>query len=94
MPESFFSLTQEDRRDLILLGASELSMQPLLLEKDVWVCWALQRLFSMPGDLKIVFKGGTSLSKVYAAIDRFSEDIDVTIDYRDLEGPVTGRIPQ
>jgi Nucleotidyl transferase AbiEii toxin, Type IV TA system len=51
-----------------------------ILEKDFWVCWALQRIFSistLPGPL---FKGGTSLSKAYNAIERFSEDVDIVLD--------------
>lgn len=90
MPDSFFELTSDDRKNLLVKGASELAMQPFILEKDVWVCWALERLFSMPGNLNMAFKGGTSLSKVYDVIDRFSEDIDVTIDYRDSESSLTG----
>lgn len=51
-----------------------------IVEKDFWVCFVLKRLFSLSG-LKehLIFKGGTSLSKVYKVIDRFSEDIDITI---------------
>lgn len=52
-----------------------------VLEKDVWVVWTLGALFEMPGRLPMAFKGGTSLSKVFKAIERFSEDIDVTLDY-------------
>ena len=67
---------------------NELSIQfgrsPTILEKDVWVCWTLKQLFSMPNRLKMVFKGGTSLSKAFNVIQRFSEDIDITIDYRDF----------
>ena|SRR5665213_3027034 len=51
-----------------------------IVEKDFWVCWALQRVFSstkLPGPL---FKGGTSLSKVYRVIERFSEDVDIVLD--------------
>ena len=51
-----------------------------MVEKDFWVCWLLGLLFA---DTKLahhlVFKGGTSLSKVYGVIDRFSEDIDVSM---------------
>ena len=54
----------------------------IILEKDIWVCWVLQSLFSMPDPHPMAFKGGTSLSKVYRIIDRFSEDVDVTRDYR------------
>ncbi len=55
-----------------------------MLEKDVWVCWALQTL--LPDRLPMAFKGGTSLSKVFGAIARFSEDVDITLDYRGLDG--------
>jgi len=52
-----------------------------IVEKDYWVVWTLDRLFSIP-ELKahLTFKGGTSLSKVYRVIERFSEDIDVSIE--------------
>ncbi|MGK5085032.1 nucleotidyl transferase AbiEii/AbiGii toxin family protein [Bdellovibrionota bacterium FG-1] len=52
-----------------------------ILEKDFWVVWTLDRLFSLP-ELKshLTFKGGTSLSKVYRIIERFSEDIDLSIE--------------
>lgn len=53
---------------------------------DVWVCWVLQTLFTMPDRLPMAFKGGTSLSKVFGAIARFSEDVDITLDYRGLDG--------
>jgi predicted nucleotidyltransferase component of viral defense system len=58
-------------------------MNPAIVEKDFWVCWILKRLFSEPS-LKdqMVFKGGTSLSKVFGLIDRFSEDIDLVLDWR------------
>ena len=53
-----------------------------VVEKDFWVCWALKQIFSHP-DLKnkLLFKGGTSLSKVFGLIDRFSEDIDLVLDW-------------
>lgn len=52
-----------------------------IVEKDFWVVWTLERLFSLD-ELKshLTFKGGTSLSKVYGLIERFSEDIDVSIE--------------
>jgi hypothetical protein len=56
-----------------------------LLEKDVWVVWTLRALFASPPlSTDLTFKGGTSLSKVYKIIDRFSEDIDLTYDIRKL----------
>jgi predicted nucleotidyltransferase component of viral defense system len=51
-------------------------------EKDIWLCWALEALFRMPGALPMAFKGGTSLSKVFNAIQRVSEDIDISVDIR------------
>jgi hypothetical protein len=65
-----------DRRDLFQESASRLGMNPDIVEKDFWVCWILKLLFAEPA-LKdqMVFKGGTSLSKVFGLIDRFSEDL-------------------
>jgi hypothetical protein len=53
-----------------------------IAEKDFWVCWSLRRIFALPeeGGLRLIFKGGTSLSKAYGAIRRFSEDIDLSFD--------------
>ncbi len=49
------------------------------------ICWTLDRLFTLPCGQHLTFKGGTSLSKVWNLIDRFSEDIDITI-HRDALG--------
>lgn len=61
--------------------AAEMSNIPFnIIEKDYWVVWILGRLFSLEELMPhLTFKGGTSLSKVFGVIDRFSEDIDVTI---------------
>lgn len=62
-----------------------------MLEKDIWVVWALNALYSAPYGAHLVFKGGTSLSKAYGGlIRRFSEDIDLTYDIRELIGDLTG----
>jgi len=69
-------------RELFFRDASlELNIQFPIIEKDFWVVWTLERLFAID-DLKshLTFKGGTSLSKVYGLIERFSEDIDVSIE--------------
>jgi len=50
------------------------------IEKDFWICWTLKHLFALTGVPKLRFKGGTSLSKAFGLIDRFSEDIDISID--------------
>jgi predicted nucleotidyltransferase component of viral defense system len=58
---------------------------PVIVEKDFWVCWALYRLFEIVRfHPKLIFKGGTSLSKAYNAIDRFSEDVDLSLSRVDL----------
>jgi len=72
----------------------KLNMSSAVIEKDFWVCWALARLFS--SDVlrnKILFKGGTSLSKVFNVIHRFSEDIDLVLDWNEVtaEDPLTDR---
>ncbi len=52
----------------------------IIIEKDFWVCWTLDQIFSNPAlSPHVTFKGGTSLSKCYNIIDRFSEDIDLTL---------------
>ncbi|MCY3674297.1 MAG: nucleotidyl transferase AbiEii/AbiGii toxin family protein [Rhodobacteraceae bacterium] len=85
MPEHFLYLPARDRRDILLSAVGELGKPMALLEKDVWVCWVLQTLFSLPNAHPMAFKGGTSLSKILGAINRFSEDVDVTLDYREFE---------
>ena len=50
------------------------------IEKDFWVCWILKQLFTLKDQPPIIFKGGTSLSKGYGLIERFSEDIDLAFD--------------
>lgn len=86
MPESYFALTPEDHRELYAGAQSRLPWSAKLLEKDVWVCWTLKALFDLEDAPGFAFKGGTSLSKVYDVIHRFSEDVDITIDpdHKDL----------
>jgi hypothetical protein len=86
MSERFLHLESEEQSQIYRALAPQLARSPVVLEKDVWVCWALQTLFTMPGRLPMAFKGGTSLSKVFKAIARFSEDVDITLDYRGLNG--------
>lgn len=91
MTERFLDLAPQEREDILNTQADRLGRVSFVLEKDIWVCWALDRLFSMPGRLQMAFKGGTSLSKVYQVIDRFSEDIDITLDFRDLQAHFGGK---
>ncbi len=72
------------RNELFALTAERLGMGSVaVVEKDFWVCWTLKRLFEHPELSRLlIFKGGTSLSKVFGLIDRFSEDIDLILDWR------------
>ena len=85
MPE-FFSLTAEDRKEALAVAADASGRPIHLLEKDVWVVWTLKQLFESPHGEHLVFKGGTSLSKGYDVIRRFSEDVDLTYDIRAIAG--------
>ena len=76
-------LTADERSELFRETASRRGMSPAVVEKDFWVCWVLKQLFAEPGlKDRMVFKGGTSLSKVFGLIDRFSEDIDLVLDWQ------------
>lgn len=78
-------LSSEDRRDLFQTAAAKRGdLTPVIIEKDFWVCWCLRRIFSGAFPEKTLFKGGTSLSKVYGLIERFSEDVDLSLDRADL----------
>lgn len=78
------SLSREERLEALGVAATQSGRPVHLLEKDVWVVWAIDGLFSSELGKHLVFKGGTSLSKAYDVIGRFSEDIDVTYDVREL----------
>ena len=82
MAEAFLSLGARERPDILRTVAARSGRAAIILEKEVRVCRVLQALFSMPDPHPMAFKGGTSLSKVYRIIGRFSEDVDVTLDYR------------
>jgi len=71
-----------DRRQLVCTqAAAELNLSEVAVEKDFWVCWTLQKLYALPEwGGRLTFKGGTSLSKGWKLIERFSEDIDIVID--------------
>ncbi len=76
----------DERLDLFLTTANRLGTPIGNVEKDFWVCWTLNALYhERPADgPRLLFKGGTSLSKAYGLIERFSEDIDVTVFRDDL----------
>lgn len=76
----------EDRRGLFLATANRLGTPLQNVEKDFWVSWVLDLLFNGrdPDEPRLLFKGGTSLSKAYGLISRFSEDIDITVFREDI----------
>jgi len=80
------TMPAERRLELFRETAARTSLSVDLVEKDFWGCWSLCRLFSRMADLPatLLFKGGTSLSKVFNAIERFSEDVDLSLNREDL----------
>jgi hypothetical protein len=93
MPDSIFSLSARDRADFFQAAVARVGRTAILLEKDVWVVWALRALFEDHVGAHLVFKGGTSLSKAHRLIERFSEDVDLTYDIRELAGDLLPRAP-
>jgi len=79
-------LPTDDRAALFGETGARRGVANTIIEKDFWVCWSLRRLFGLPkgATASLVFKGGTSLSKAFDAIRRFSEDIDLSFDRAEL----------
>ena len=74
---------KEDLKALFNNVSVRIGLSPAIVEKDFWVVWMLDYLFSRsPWKGRLAFKGGTSLSKAYGLIHRFSEDIDLILDWR------------
>ena len=74
-----------ERAELFAETADRKGLPEAIIEKDFWVCWVLKQLFSIEAlSGRLLFKGGTSLSKIFHAINRFSEDIDLAVDYAAL----------
>ena len=86
----FFELSADERLEALVQAANASGRPPHLLEKDVWVVWSLRHLFAAPYAPHLVFKGGTSLSKAYGVIQRFSEDVDLTYDIRAIAADLIG----
>jgi len=80
-------LPAAERNAVFTETAARRGTTPAVVEKDFWVTWVLDRLFREDGLAPLLmFKGGTSLSKVYGLIERFSEDIDLILDWRVVSG--------
>lgn len=77
-------LPANQRKELFQQTAAKLHMlSEAAIEKDFWVCWMLKKLFTSRIKDIIIFKGGTSLSKIFHLIQRFSEDIDLILNWKD-----------
>jgi len=92
--DAIIQLSAAQRAELFSAAAQQLGIGAIIVEKDFWVCWTLRQLFALP-ELQghLIFKGGTSLSKVWRIIHRFSEDIDVSLS-RDWLGATGERDPE
>ena len=88
---NYFQLTENEQRLVLQQAAARYGLPAQAIEKDLWVSTILQIVFTLPFAERIIFKGGTSLSKVRHLIDRFSEDIDLAVDRSlfDFEGDLT-----
>src|SRR5580698_4226989 len=87
----FLELAADERRRYIEQAATQRNVSAVILEKDFWVCWLLAILFNSEFAGSLVFKGGTSLSKVFGVIERFSEDIDLSLSPTFLNLPEAGK---
>lgn len=76
------NLSADDRRYALRVAQEKGRHSAFLLDKDIWVVATLNALFNAPFSQHLIFKGGTSLSKVWRVVRRFSEDVDVTYDIR------------
>lgn len=90
MKLTFLELPADERRLYVEQAAVRRTISPVVLEKDFWVCWLLGVLFESEFAGSLVFKGGTSLSKVFGVIERFSEDIDLSLSPLFLKLPDAG----
>lgn len=88
---NYFYLSTEDKLLVLRQASARLGLPPQAIEKDLWVTTILQIVFTLPFSDKLIFKGGTSLSKVWCQIERFSEDIDLAVDRSlfGMEGDLT-----
>lgn len=78
-------MAADARAEIFAETADRKDLAEAVIEKDFWVCWTLKQLFSIKAlSGRLLFKGGTSLSKIFHAINRFSEDIDLAVDYAAL----------
>jgi predicted nucleotidyltransferase component of viral defense system len=78
--DAFAAMTVAERRPYFEASADRRDTLAVIIEKDFWVVWTLKHLFALNPRPPLIFKGGTSLSKAFGIIERFSEDIDLIVD--------------
>jgi len=79
--DAFLRMAVRDRRLACLKVTEQKRLQAASVDKDFWMCWTLREMFNLPDiGSRITLKGGTSLSKAWELIERFSEDIDLVVD--------------
>ena len=88
---NYFSLPKSQQRQILEQATLRIKLPVQAIEKDIWVSTILQIIFSLPVAQHLIFKGGTSLSKAWGLINRFSEDIDLAAGRAlfELEGDLT-----
>lgn len=92
--DKFANLNTKERAEIFEETSSKTGLAIASVEKDFWVCWTLKQIFQEAAlSRKLLFKGGTSLSKCFGLIERFSEDIDLILDWTELtdENPYAER---
>src|SRR5665647_3330857 len=82
--QAWFKLTEQNKQNIFLEISRKMKLPPAAIEKDWWVTRTLELVFQTEVAPHTVFKGGTSLSKAWNLIDRFSEDIDLALDRKFL----------
>ena len=88
---NYFTLPKTQQRQILEQATLRIKLPIQAIEKDIWVSTILQIIFSLPVAEHLIFKGGTSLSKAWGLISRFSEDIDLAVGRAlfELEGDLT-----
>ena len=88
---NYFALPKLQQRQILEQATLRIKLPVQAIEKDIWVSTILQIIFSLPVAQHLIFKGGTSLSKAWGLINRFSEDIDLAVGRAlfELEGDLT-----
>lgn len=83
------TMSAKERREIFTEAGAQLGFLPFHVEKDFWVCWTLAALFEDDAaGPNLAFRGGTSLSKGWQCINRFSEDIDLALNCSEYRHPV------